>query len=155
MKNAKLARFIKSEMIRKERGANKMGFTKDFFSALKQARAERKWINSLKKPISSAISDEKAAMTAKGEPWVGILRMDIDAEDLSNGSIELDWNDIFVARLVKAGYTGKNDKAIVDQWFQNICAGIVAENFEQDMADPEKRKLIQKTQLDGDRYEAS
>ena len=41
----------------------------------------------------------------------------IDPNDPSNGSFELDWNDIFVARLIKAGYQGRTDQDIVDNWF--------------------------------------
>lgn len=108
-----------------------------------------------KKQIPAKIADEKAEFTARHEPWVGILRMDIDPNNMSDGAIELDWNDIFVARLVKAGYSGRDDKAIVDQWFQNICAGIVAGTYEQEQADPEKRRRVQRRVVDEDQTEIS
>ena len=101
------------------------------------------------------MQEEKASFTAKGEPWVNIIRMDVDPADLSSGAIELDWNDIFVARLIKAGYFGKDDKAIVDQWFTNLCTNIVAGTYEQEFADPEKRKRIQRKQLEDGRSEIS
>jgi thiazole synthase len=34
-------------------------------------------------------------------------------------------------RLIKAGFKGKDDAQIVDQWFQSICRNILNENFEQ------------------------
>ena len=61
--------------------------------------------------------------TERGEPWVGILSMDIDPENLHQGAFELDWNDKFVANLIRAGYQGKptdTDSEIVDRWFRTI-----------------------------------
>ena len=64
--------------------------------------------------------DPKARATARGEPYVAVLSMDVDPNNLHQGAFELDWNEIFVARLIKAGYQGKVDADIVDQWFQNV-----------------------------------
>jgi hypothetical protein len=63
--------------------------------------------------------------------------MDIDPSNLHQGAFELDWNEIFVARLVKAGYMMKptdTDADIVDRWFQNICRHVVMETWEQEQA---------------------
>jgi hypothetical protein len=79
----------------------------------------------------------KEIATEKGEPWVDVLSMDVDPENLHQGAFELDWNDIFVARLVKAGYMMKpndTDSVIVDRWFQNICRHVVMETWEQEQA---------------------
>ena len=75
--------------------------------------------------------------------------------NLSDGAFELDWNEIFVARLVKAGYHGKDDKAIVEQWFNNICSNVVAGTYEQEMADPEKRRRVQRKRIDKSTTEVS
>ena len=81
--------------------------------------------------------------------------MNINPDDLESGSFELDWNEIFVARLVKAGYIGKNDKAIVDEWFRQICAGVVSDIYGQEMADPQKRRMLRKSNIENmdDNYE--
>lgn len=79
----------------------------------------------------------KELATERGEPWVAIVRMDIDPANLHQGAFELDWNEIFIARLVKAGYMMKPtdaDSDIVDRWFQNVCRHIVMETWEQDQA---------------------
>ena len=81
----------------------------------------------------------KEAATQRSEPWIQVINFELDPNNMSNGAIELDYNDIFVARLVKAGYRGKTDQQIVDQWFTDVCRNIVMETFEQEMADPEKR----------------
>ena len=83
------------------------------------------------------VKTEKQLATERGEPWVAILSMDIDPENLHQGAFELDWNEIFVARLVKAGYMMKPndvDADIVDRWFQNVCRHVVMETWEQEQA---------------------
>lgn len=80
---------------------------------------------------------EKELATEAGEPWVSIVKMDIDPNNLHQGAFELDWNEIFVARLVKAGYMMRptdTDADIVDRWFQNICRHVVMETWEQEQA---------------------
>ena len=65
------------------------------------------------------------------------LRIDVDPNNLHQGAFELDWNEIFVARLVKAGYMMKKedtDADIVDRWFQNVCRHVVMETWEQEQA---------------------
>lgn len=82
----------------------------------------------------------KAAATANGEPWVTVVSLDMDMDNVGAGSFNLDWNDIFVARLVKAGYRGADDVQIVDQWFTDLARNIALETFQQEQADPDNRK---------------
>jgi hypothetical protein len=80
---------------------------------------------------------QKEIATEKGEPYIAVLSMDVDPNNLHQGAFELDWNEIFVARLVKAGYMMKpndTDADIVDRWFQNICRHVVMETWEQEQA---------------------
>jgi hypothetical protein len=81
----------------------------------------------------------KELATDRGEPWVEVLSIDIDKDNPGAGSFELDWNDKFVANLIRAGYQGKTDQAIVDNWFRSVCQNVVMENYEQEMADPDNR----------------
>lgn len=87
----------------------------------------------LKPPEKSA----KELATERGEPYVAVLGMDVDPENLHQGAFDLDWNEIFIARLVKAGYMIKKDDTdaeIVDRWFQNVCRHVVMETWEQEQA---------------------
>jgi hypothetical protein len=77
---------------------------------------------------------EKELATERGDPYVAILSMDVDPENIHAGSFELDWNEKFVANLIRAGYVGKTDSDIVDQWFQNVCRHVVMETWEQEQA---------------------
>jgi len=81
----------------------------------------------------------KDLANSRGEPYIEILNIDVDDQDPGQGSFELDWNDVFVARLIKSGYQGKTDQDIVDNWFRAVCRNVLMETYEQEMADPEKR----------------
>lgn len=98
--------------------------------AAKKAEAE-----AAKKQTKSA----KDIATEKGEPWVNVLGIEVDPENPGAGAFELDWNDIFVARLIKSGYQGKTDADIVDNWFQDVCRHVVMETYQQEQADPANR----------------
>jgi hypothetical protein len=76
----------------------------------------------------------KEIATEKGEPYVNILSVELDPDNVGNGAFELDWNDKFIAQLVRAGYqaqANEPENIIVDRWFQTVCRNILAENFEQ------------------------
>lgn len=89
----------------------------------------------------SQLMKEKEAATNRKEPWVGMITMDVDYNNLANGSFELDWNDHFIAQLMRAGYQGKVDADLVDQWFTDVCRNVVLETFEQGAADPRNRAV--------------
>ena len=97
------------------------------------------------KPGAPVIKEQKIKKTPKelatdrGEPWVEVISMEIDKDNPGAGSFELDWNDKFVANLIRAGYQGKTDQDIVDNWFRSVCQNVVMENYEQEMADPSNR----------------
>jgi len=109
-----------------------------------------------KKPKVELTDKEKA--TAAGEPYIAILKVDLDPADINNGSFDLDWNDKFVTNLIKQGYkirADDTDAQIVDRWFQTVCRNIALEVYEQEIADPEKReselRIIRQRDL-GDGY---
>ena len=107
----------------------------------------KKLINNLfgAKPEPAVIKEQKTKKTKKelateaGEPWIEVLGIDVDKDNLGNGAFELDWNDKFVANLIRAGYQGKTDQDIVDNWFKTVCRNVIQENFEQEQADPDNR----------------
>lgn len=88
----------------------------------------------VKEKPKKVTKSQKDLATERGEPYVAILSMEVDPENLNEGAFELDWNDKFIANLRRAGYQGKEDADLVDQWFQNVCRNVVLETFEQDQA---------------------
>lgn len=99
---------------------------------------------------------EKELATERGEPYVAIIGMDVDPNNLSAGSFELDWNDKFILQLQRFGYQGKSDADLVDQWFTNVCRNVVLETYEQEQADPENRnpnRFVQNTKMDDGKRE--
>jgi hypothetical protein len=86
---------------------------------------------------------EKEKATLAGEPYISIIKVELDPADINNGSFELDWNDKFVINLIKQGYKIRQDDTdsmVVDRWFQTVCRNIALEVYEQEQADPDKRE---------------
>lgn len=86
----------------------------------------------------------KEEATMNGEPYVNIIKMTVDPNDIHNGEFELDFNDKFVLNLIKAGYKMKEDDTdvvIVDRWFQTVCRNVALEMYEQTQADPSNRDV--------------
>ena len=108
-----------------------------------------------KKPVKS----EKELATERGDPYVAILSMDVDPENIHLGAFELDWNDKFVANLVRAGYQMNpkdTDADIVDRWFTAVCRNIVLETYEQEQAmNPERDRVIKSRNIGDGRSEVS
>lgn len=111
------------------------------------------------KKVEAEVSAKEKANLA-GEPYINILGLEIDPNDIHNGAFELDWNDKFVMNLIRAGYKQKDtdtDNVIVERWFQNVCRNIALEMYEQQQADPTNRDLrpIQTRDLGNGRTEVS
>lgn len=119
---------------------------KNLFSKKEEASPEPKKIPKVakaKEPVKELTEKEKA--TLAGEPYVNIIRMDVDPSNLNEGSFELDWNDKFIINLVKAGYRYKptdTDNDMVDRWFQTVCRNVVLEVYEQQSADLTNRNDV-------------
>jgi len=101
-----------------------------------------------RKPKEKKVEKVEKELTAKekatlaGEPYVNILSMEVDPDNINAGSFELDWNEKFILNLSRVGYQMKeNDKEsdIIDRWFQSVCRNVALEVYEQAQADPENR----------------
>lgn len=116
-----------------------------------------------RKPKEKKVEPEltaKEKATQAGEPYVNIVKMDLDPNDVNNGSFELDWNDKFILNLIKSGYKMKDDdtdQTIADRWFQTVCRNIALELYEQQQADPENRdiRVVRTKDLGNGRTEVS
>lgn len=66
--------------------------------------------------------DPKEYATRRKEPWVSVLDVKVNEENVRNGFFELDWNKYFIAQLIENGYGVDNDpeEEIVDRWFRDI-----------------------------------
>lgn len=112
------------------------------------------------KPVAPELTSKEQA-TIAGEPYINILKIDVDPNNINNGAFELDWNDKFVINLIKAGYKLRPDDAdadIVDRWFTQVCRNVALEVYEQQQADPDNRnqmRVIQTKDLGDGRSEVS
>ena len=91
----------------------------------------------------SSLSTKELA-TQNNEPYINIVKISLDPNNINNGEFELDWNTKFVLNLVRAGYKIKEEDTeaeIVDRWFQTVCRNVALEVYEQDQADPTNRDM--------------
>ena len=81
-----------------------------------EAKAEEQEMELLKK------KDPKEYATRRKEPWVNVLDVKVNEDNVRNGFFELDWNKYFIAQLIEAGYGTEHDpeEEIVDRWFRDI-----------------------------------
>jgi hypothetical protein len=91
--------------------------------AAEEARIKEEEMKLLKK------KDPKAYHTRRKEPWVNVLDMKVNKDNIRNGFFELDWNEYFIKELIDNGYGVKNDpdEEIVDRWFRDIVYGMLEE----------------------------
>jgi len=74
---------------------------------------------------------EKEVANLKNEPYVNVMKLEVNPENAKAGYMELDWNDKFVEFLSENGYTGESDEAVVNKWFNDVCRTVLI----QEMAD--------------------
>lgn len=107
------------------------------------------------------IEEEKIKLTPKEqatkdqEPYIDIITVEVDNENPSYGSFELDWNEFFVKKLRSMGYPGDTDEVVVDLWFQSVCRNILMETWEQDAANQENVRYINRKDLGNGKIEVS
>jgi hypothetical protein len=130
-----------------------------FFDKLKKSFEKKKPTEAKAETPRPKKKSEKDLTTERGEPFVTILSMEIDPENMQSGAFELDWNDKFVANLVRAGYQMNpkdTDADIVDRWFTAVCRNIVLETYEQEQAmNPERDRVIKSRNIGDGRSEVS
>jgi hypothetical protein len=107
-------------------------------------------------PSAAKKKTAKEIATEQGEPYVAIITMDINPNNLHEGAFELDWNDKFIANLVRAGYQmqpNEPEDVIVDRWFQNVCRHVVMETWEQEQAMKQSGIYVQSRDIGNGRTE--
>jgi hypothetical protein len=135
------------------------GVTMKFFDKIKK-RFGKKPAKEAAQPRAPKIEKSaKDQATERGEPYVAILSMEVDPDNMQAGSFELDWNDKFVANLVRAGYqmdAKDADADIVDRWFTAVCRNVVLETYEQyEAMNPERDRVVKTRNIGDGRSEVS
>jgi hypothetical protein len=130
---------------------------KDFLkklTGLDKVEAEKAAVESEKMELLKK-KDPKAYATKKKQPWISVLDVKVNQENVRNGFFEMDWNEYFIKDLKKAGYgeDGDLDEQIVDLWFRDIVHGML----EQEGIDPTDRSAgyINVTSIDKGKAEVS
>ena len=130
-----------------------------FFDNLKKRFEKKKPAEAKTEAPKAKKKSDKELATERGEPYVAILSMDVDPENMQQGAFELDWNNKFVSNLVRAGYqmnAKDTDADIVDRWFTAVCRNIVMETYEQyEAMNPERDRVVKTRNIGDGRSEVS
>lgn len=157
---AKKTPALKKVAIKKAAPAAKKVATKKAAPAKKVAtkKVEPKKAPAAKPTLKVKGKSPKDLATARGEPYVEILSVELDPDNIGNGAFEIDWNDMFLTKLVRAGYQGKTDADIVDNWFKTICRNVIMEEYEQWEANQpigERPRVVERKDLGDGKTEVS
>lgn len=84
---------------------------------------------------AAALDEEMARLTPKEratrreEPWINVLDVKVNRENIRNGFFEMDWNEYFIKDLIYNGYGTEADpeEEIVDRWFRDIVYQMLAQ----------------------------
>jgi hypothetical protein len=94
----------------------------------RRQEAEREEEMARRREEEAKISPKDRA-TRKGEPWICVLDVKVNEDNIRNGFFELDWNVIFVQELIRNGYgtTDDPEEEVVDRWFRDIVVQMLEE----------------------------
>lgn len=103
-----------------------------------------KWIKKLFKRKSSRTAKE---MQDSPEPWVNVVKANLDPNNPKQGYFELEWNPAFVKHLIAHGYYGPTAEDVVDRWFTDLCRNISLDQISADsfIADAGRINTVEKT----------
>lgn len=75
------------------------------------------------------VRNPKEYATRRKQPWVNVLDVKVNEDNVRNGFFELDWNKYFIEQLLEAGYGEEADpeEEIVDRWFRDIVYNMLVE----------------------------
>jgi len=79
----------------------------------------------LENDVISQAQHDKSVAEIRQEPFINVINMGVDPENIVQGYFELDWNDEFIKMLASAGITGQNDEEIVNKWFNGVCRTVL------------------------------
>jgi len=99
---------------------------------------------------------DKAIAEIKEEPYVNVLKLDVNPENAKAGYMELDWNDHFVKMLHDNGYTGTNDEDVVNKWFNDVCRTVLLQeraDLDYGLQEGQREDVIRSSNIDRDEDE--
>jgi hypothetical protein len=127
--------------------------TRNKLKVINEEKSEK--IAALQEELEQKETSDKDTATQAGEPYISIVSVELDKENPSYGSFELDWNEQFVKKLRSMGYPGETDEIVVDLWFQSVCRNILMETWEQEAANRDNIRYISRRDIGGGKTEVS
>lgn len=145
---------IKANMLMIEKKYNKIS-ERDYDFCIAELRNDPMTLLQVKRKHKEIDLDEfdKECATLAGEPWVNVDKVIFSDKEPGAGSLELDWNDLFVEMIQEAGYTAPTAEGSVDLWLTDLCRNIALEELQGtgvfDEESDESLKLKRKRLDDG------
>ena len=140
------------QFIRKLFGIDKLLAEKEVMQVARDKAIAETVIAQQKEEQAKLTPKERA--NAKKESWVSVMDTKVNADNPRNGFFELDWNDLFIADLKKAGYgfDGDPDEEIVDRWFRDIVRNMLSD---EGMDTSRSAGFINVSKINGNKSEVS
>lgn len=97
-------------------------------SKKKKNKIQNELVNNSQETSTENLSAKEIA-TMKHEPWVDVIKVHVNKDDVRNGFFELDWNQYFIVQLKNAGYgtEGDSDEFVIDHWFRDLARSMFIE----------------------------
>lgn len=94
-----------------------------------EARKKAKEEKLRKEKEADSLLTPKELATKRKEPWVDVLHLHVNQDNIRRGFYEIDWNEYWVLKLKQEGYgaDGDPDEEIITRWFRDISASVAAE----------------------------
>ena len=93
----------------------------------------------------------KETAILKKEPWV-ICNLRMDDDGVYTGHYEIDWNGLWIDKLIAEGFHGNTDIDIINSWVNSLNRNILMEGEIGNEADVEDAEIT-RIPLDDDRAE--
>ncbi len=90
-------------------------------------------------------SKEQANILEK--PWVNVVSVGFDKNNVQDGFFELDWNKWFIKVLEESEFQGISEEDLVNHWLQTVCQNIALEDIIDEPVEEKKNKVDRKNYM--------
>ena len=89
------------------------------------------------------------------KPWVNVISVGFNEENIQDGYFELDWNEWFIKVLEQGDFRGNTEEDLVNNWLQTVCQNIALEDMDMDDIPVSKDKKVDVKRRDDGKTEYS
>lgn len=106
--------------------------------------------NKLKHKKIEPLDYEKAINDLHQNPWAKVHFNYDESNDPTNIQTEIVYNDYFIKKLIKQGYSGDSNEAIIQSWLSQVFASNIDEgDLIQNVSDSSNNKFVKTQVIEG------